>query len=90
MFGICLQLTSEAFLHMLPVAILAIVYDNVLRSRELSREHNELRERYEALERKNSHAEKELVELQVSVDTLNSLQEEVDQYDRPSTLDSQI
>lgn len=72
LFGICLQLTSETFLQMLPVAILAIVYDNVLGSRELSREHNELRERYKAL------------------DALNSLQEEVDQYDRPSTLDSQI
>lgn len=51
---------------------------------------DELKEKCEALELGNSEAKNELTLLQEKVYYVNSLQEEVDRYDRPSILVSQI
>lgn len=72
------------------VSILVVSQDNFLGSDDLSRERDKRKERCEALEWKNSYTYKELVELWENVVIVNSLQEEVDWYGRPSTLASHI
>lgn len=56
-------------------------HDNVQGSGDLSRERDELEEKYESLERENVKAEKELVKLQVKPKISDSLHKEVDRYD---------
>lgn len=68
------------------VFMVAAIQDDVLGSRDLSRERDELRERCEALDHKFFDAEKELAKLRADADVVNSLQENVDQYGRPFIL----
>lgn len=64
--------------------------EDILGSSRLSRERDELRKMCEALERKNYDVEKEFSKMWEDVDVAKYLQEEVDWYDRPSILSSQI
>lgn len=64
--------------------------DDVLGFDDLSRECDELKKKYETLERENFTTGKELVELWTKAELSNSLQEVVDRYGSPSSLASHI